>query len=198
MARYKLIIFIIVTMLLSACATNYATFRVDQEFTARENILIRQAVDHWNYAVDTEMVRLNYDQDLGAQFSLKWLYADDGFAIIRTNSCVPEYDKIVCMSDMFIGLASPTTGKIAIVVDTLLWSKRDYGKEFVALMLHELGHLAGLDHEYRFDNMMRPGLHLGCIDEYSINKICDMNECGENPRPTCPPSIAVPFFDLSK
>ncbi len=175
-------------LLLVGCADPY-TLSVDTTFSERESELIERAVEEWMIACDCDDASVFFRWDLPNDDDLityeEWDKDRDYGALWRMTASDPAYmELIVEREGHFRGLHSRagTSSKIALVVDRI-----DNEYEFYHVILHELGHMYGIEHQ--LSGVMRSGsLTLkieACIDWRALSVFCDMHDDGARADPTC-------------
>jgi hypothetical protein len=138
------------------------TLRVSSEFSAAEVELIQRAVDELRTATDGGLdvtLTIRDDREAG-----EWS--------IRPGALSPNQ----------IG----ATGIGQIMIDPPQMTALGAGDvTFVANVMHEVLHAAGLKHETQ--GLMQPTLEgvPACVDAYTFETICARYECGPQARPTC-------------
>jgi hypothetical protein len=90
-----------------------------------------------------------------------------------------------CNGRLFwLGCTRPAARRMDVNADAItLPGQPFFASEFRALVLHELGHMAGLGEDV--SPLMSPGFGGGCIDEATLIEVCERRGCAEF-RPTCP------------
>lgn len=167
-------------LLLVGCSGKYS-LSVEKEFTDEEVELITSAVDEWMIACDCYDASVFFRFDLPTTKNLEtseYEDAKDYGRLWKINKNEPVYiDRKKDRNKDFNG--RHFSGNI-VLLDSL------EGVSLTGVMLHELGHLYGIDHQVS-GLMASDGGKYGCIDWRALSEFCDidMHTCGAGAHPTC-------------
>ena len=167
---------------LAGCADEYS-LSVEEEFTNEEVQMITSAVDEWMTACDCYDASVFFRFDLKTTTNLQysdWKDRKTYGRVWKTGSSENAYLEVKERKNTkFRGLHQ--NGNIMMVSDHLR------GDTFYVVILHELGHMYGIEHQE--SGLMGIGPQdakdNGCIDWRAISEFCDMHKCGNRAHPTC-------------
>lgn len=141
----------------------------EQQFSETQRNSIHRAVLEWETALDGFVT-----------FELTEGKGNDNLIVIR-----PSYRAEIREADGFDAVTHfvpwERGGGIVMPIDVSDW-------EFHAVMLHEMGHALGLDHDSGRDTIMQPGLESGDVDYVTcrdIEQFCLHNDCEAEEFPPC-------------
>lgn len=172
-----------IALLLTAGCSGPYTLAVENEFTDREAELIAQAAKQWITACDCDEAAIFFRFDLedpdGVLTYEEW-DSDPGFGRLwKMHITDPAYQERLRRRGPFNG--THKNGQIAIVAE-----RTDSDKMFLNVILHELAHLYGVEHQ---DSgiMHEKGASADnvCIDWRALSAFCDLHDCGPAADTTC-------------
>ncbi len=169
---------LVLLLLLAGCADEYS-LAVEKEFDDEEVEFITSAVDEWMTACDCYSASVFFRYDLPTTHNLETSEWEDikGYGRLwKVNKREPVF--VDAAEDEGDGIRGMHYSGNIMLMDHLK------GVTFYGVMLHELGHLYGIDHQVSGLMASNGGNH-GCIDWRAISEFCNMHTCGVAAHPTC-------------
>lgn len=183
---------IIICLAIAGCIPEPRTILIDNEFTESEKSLIEDAIDEWIHATDSvDAMIFTSVANIDKPFTLEHWETNAEFGILfKVHESDPGYkDLVVDRGHSFVGLANDYTGNMLLLTDRFQNDRALY-----KIILHEFGHLHGLEHA--LDGVMEPGIKVHpvtgkldndavCLSQNDLEQFCELNECGTNAHSTC-------------
>lgn len=158
---------------ISACYPKYNDVVIDNKYTKWELKIIDDTIKEWYMATGSESASL-YTQvgHIGdGIFDIDDYTHDFGYATIQKVSRLdPGFQEL---ADEFGNIPAGVgrDGQIVITVTEEFYRPDFNVTRFHTVMLHELGHFFGLDHNE--GGIMTRGTKLVCIDQETVDYFCD-------------------------
>lgn len=153
---------------------------VDDSFSSKEQALINDAIGEWAEAISSPSADIKIIGTTDHTFIIDDFYTwkDVGgiYKIHITDSSYIELNEDLDFCH-FGGYSNDLYGIIVIAVEHVPSSR------FKRVILHELGHLYGLEHSD--SGIMKPRGEVDCVDEHAIAQFCDENDCTAEAHSTC-------------
>ena len=172
--------------LISCGSSTPITLAIDNKFTDHEASLIMSAIDEWVLASDSEdaVVIFSHVFDSKEEFTIdEWDRDEDDYGLLFKikSTDIGYLDLIKERGKGFLGLAGGDN--IALRMDAV-----HYDFVLRRLMMHEIGHLYGMDHAKKglmSNNKDRWLEGNDCVHRVDLEQFCELNTCGPDAHATC-------------
>ncbi len=178
--------------LLLLCSCQLASFplevRVVGEWTDNENQIIIDAFDEWEKATAGYTVTdIITHWQLDHEFSMDEDYFHDIDGVLMIYAIPedhPAFEEINARSEVnyWLGIANESRTIVVRIDGTR------YYKNLFKVMLHEIGHIYGLEHSEIQNSIMYKSItdvQKACIDTETLAEFCDLHECSSAVLSTC-------------
>jgi len=166
---------------LSGCYGDPHSFAIEDTFTDEEVEVIKEAVAEWQLATDSS------DADL---IITEGLHRDEAFDLDKHWYGSTDHGTIYKIHDYEHGyyeLRESMTGRdydgAALSPDRILVVGNKSKRRLKQIILHELGHIYGIDHQDK--GLMSSKPTQICIDTHTLIEFCEEWSCGPNAHGTC-------------
>lgn len=166
---------------------------LDADFTPEQVADIRRAAWEWEEATDSLDAHIEIAGSLTdrGMFTVPRDWDDDddqgeAFEVHRTNTRDPGYQDLRNHGSgvAFCGKTLRGDDHPRVVIVTECPAALDGTAPVRAIIMHEFGHLYGLDHA-ALGLMVRSGRIDPCIDGDTLEEFCSINGCGPDAHTTC-------------